>query len=60
MTSLVRPTDRKMIAGVCAGIADRFGWSTGLVRILFVVSLCIPGPQVLIYLGLWILMPSRR
>lgn len=61
MTSaLVRRTDRKMIAGVCSGIADRFGWSTGLVRILFVLSLLIPGPQVLLYIGLWILMPKSR
>ncbi|GAB2646990.1 hypothetical protein GCM10027271_00630 [Saccharopolyspora gloriosae] len=48
-----------MIAGVCAGIAHRFGWSVGLVRFLFVISCVLPGPQFLIYLALWILMPKR-
>ena len=29
MTDLVRPRNGRMIAGVCAGIARRFGWSPG-------------------------------
>ena len=56
---LVRPRDNRRIAGVCAGLARRFGWSPGLVRLLFVVSILLPGPQVLIYLILWALMPSE-
>lgn len=59
-TALVRPPHGKMIAGVCAGIANRFGWSTGLVRLAFVLSMFIPGPQILLYLGLWILMPKAQ
>lgn len=47
-----------MIAGVCSGIARRFGWSTGLVRLAFVISCVLPGPQVLIYIALWILIPK--
>lgn len=47
-----------MIAGVCAGLANRFGLSVGLVRLAFVLSLVLPGPQILLYLGLWILMPK--
>jgi phage shock protein PspC (stress-responsive transcriptional regulator) len=49
-----------MIAGVCAGIARRFGWSTTVVRVVTVVSLLLPGPQVLAYLVLWLLMPNDR
>lgn len=56
---LVRPRDNRMIAGVCAGLARRFGMSTGLVRLLFVLSVILPGTQVLIYLILWILMPNE-
>jgi phage shock protein C len=48
-----------MIAGVCAGLARRFGWSTGGVRLLFVLSCLLPGPQILLYLALWILVPSE-
>jgi phage shock protein PspC (stress-responsive transcriptional regulator) len=48
-----------MIGGVCAGIADRFGLSPFLVRLIFVVSCVLPGPQILIYLALWILIPNE-
>lgn len=56
---LVRPRDNRMIAGVCAGLARRFGVSAGLVRLLFVLSLLLPGTQVIIYLALWIIMPDE-
>ena len=55
---LVRPREGRWIAGVCAGVADRFGVSRNLVRALFVVSVILPGPQFVIYLALWILIPS--
>jgi len=48
-----------MIAGVCAGIADYFGWDRTLVRILTVASILIPGPQFLAYIVLWLLMPDE-
>jgi len=48
-----------MIAGVAAGIADRFGLSRTLVRVLFVASLALPGPQIVLYVALWILIPSE-
>jgi len=56
--ALVRPRSR-VIAGVCAGIAQRFGWSANTVRLVFVVSCLLPGPQFLVYLALWLLMPSE-
>jgi len=58
-TSLARPRRGKLIAGVCAGLARRFGVSPSLVRILFVISCVLPGPQVLLYAALWILMPAE-
>ena len=48
-----------MIAGVCAGLAERFGWPVGRVRLLFVVSCILPGPQFIGYLILWAIMPKR-
>lgn len=59
MAGLVRPRDR-VIAGVCAGLARRFGMSPTTVRILFAVSIVLPGPQVLVYLVLWLIMPDER
>lgn len=55
---LVRPRDRR-IAGVCAGLARRFGVSPTTMRVLFVLSLLLPGPQILVYVTLWVLMPSE-
>jgi phage shock protein C len=57
--SLTRPRRGKILAGVCAGIARRFGWSPWAVRIAFLVSCVLPGPQVLLYIALWILMPKE-
>jgi len=48
-----------MIAGVCSGIGRRFGISPNVVRLIFVASLLLPGPQILIYLAAWILMPEE-
>jgi phage shock protein C len=49
----------KMIAGVCAGIAEYFGWEITLFRVVFVVVsiLSVAFPGILVYLVLWIVMP---
>ena len=59
MDSLTRPRNDRMIAGVCSGIARRFGIDPTIVRIAFVASLLLPGPQILSYLAAWILMPEE-
>ncbi|GAA3464065.1 MULTISPECIES: PspC domain-containing protein [Saccharothrix] len=58
MTTLSRPQSQKMIAGVCAGLAARYGWKASTVRLLFVVSCLLPGPQFLVYIVLWAMMPK--
>jgi len=59
-TTLARDTSNQVIAGVCSGIARRMGWSPTLVRVAFVVSIILPGPQVFLYLLLWMLLPADR
>ncbi|MEU6132487.1 PspC domain-containing protein [Saccharopolyspora sp. NPDC047091] len=56
--NLSRPQHDKWIAGVCSGLAARFGLSKGLVRFLFILSCLLPGTQVIVYIVLWILMPK--
>lgn len=56
---LVRPRRGRIIAGVCLGIAQRFGISPFLVRLLTVLSLLLPGPQLILYIILWFVMPSE-
>ena len=50
------------IAGVCAGLAEYFGWDTALVRILYLVlsifSAAFPG--IIVYIILWIVMPEKN
>ncbi|MDQ1529985.1 MAG: hypothetical protein QOE37_90 [Microbacteriaceae bacterium] len=60
MTALVRPRRGRIIAGVCAGLAQRFNLSPTLVRAAFVLSVLLPGPQVIFYVILWILIPAER
>lgn len=51
----------KMVAGVCGGIAEYFGWSKGGVRLVYlllsVLSAAFPG--LFVYLVLWLLMPRK-
>jgi phage shock protein PspC (stress-responsive transcriptional regulator) len=56
---LVRSKQEKMIAGVCGGLAEYFGWAPWMVRFAYVlVSICsVAFPGILIYLLLWFLMP---
>lgn len=57
---LVRPREGRVIAGVCAGLARRFGLGPWLTRFLFVLILMVlPGSQLIVYPILWILMPSE-
>ncbi|OYO17979.1 PspC domain-containing protein [Enemella evansiae] len=58
MSSLARPRHNRVIAGVCAGLGRRFGISANTVRLIFVLSCLLPGPQFLIYLALWIILPN--
>ena len=56
---LVRPRRGRVLAGVCAGLARRLGLPPAVVRAAFLLSLLLPGPQVLAYLALWVLMPRE-
>jgi phage shock protein PspC (stress-responsive transcriptional regulator) len=58
-TRLLRPARGRLIAGVCIALARRFDLSPTLVRVLFVLSCILLAPQVLLYLGLWLIIPSK-
>ncbi|WRS30414.1 PspC domain-containing protein [Actinomycetaceae bacterium MB13-C1-2] len=55
---LVRDPNNKMIAGVCSGIAEYFGWDATWVRAAFGISLLFGGTGFFIYIVLWIVMPE--
>jgi phage shock protein PspC (stress-responsive transcriptional regulator) len=59
---LHRSTNDSIIAGVCGGIAEWLGWSSTMVRVLYVLFsiLSVAFPGILVYLILWFLMPKGR
>ena len=56
--TLKRSTD-KIVAGVCAGVADYFGLDKTLIRIIYLLLVLFGGVGVLVYIILWIIMPSQ-
>jgi phage shock protein C len=54
---LVRSSNNQKIAGVCAGVADYFEIDTSLVRALWVLATLVPGPNIIAYIILWIVLP---
>ncbi|MGD9483463.1 PspC domain-containing protein [Streptomyces sp. TRM70308] len=60
ISGISRPRQGRMIAGVCAGLARRFGISPTTMRIIFVASCILPGPQFLLYIALWVLLPQEE
>ncbi len=55
---LVRSRRDRKIAGVCGGLGDYFNLDPTIFRVLFVVFAFIPGPSVLVYLALWLILPK--
>jgi phage shock protein C len=55
---LYRSRSDRTIAGVCAGIADYFGWDPTLVRIGWIVLTFFGGSGILIYFVLWLVVPE--
>ena len=56
--ALVRPRHGKLIAGVCAALAARFGVPKFLVRVGFVIFGLV-GVGELVYIALWIMIPKE-
>jgi signal transduction histidine kinase/phage shock protein PspC (stress-responsive transcriptional regulator) len=54
---LARSSDR-VIAGVCAGLANHLGWPVQMVRIGMVVAALAGGAGVAFYAWLWIMVPT--
>ncbi|MDY6915738.1 MAG: PspC domain-containing protein [Candidatus Cloacimonadota bacterium] len=56
---IYRSWDNKMIAGVCAGIADYLKWDVSLVRIIFVILALSGGIGAILYIIFWFLFPMK-
>ncbi len=63
MTSgkLVRSKDR-ILGGVCGGLAKWLGWDVTLVRLAYILISILSAafPGTIVYIILWIIMPSEK
>ena len=58
---LYRDPSNGKIAGVCAGLADYFGWETWLVRILVVSGVLLGmGWFIVIYIAGWFILDKKN
>lgn len=54
-------SNNRMLAGVCAGLADYFGWDVTVVRIAYVLATIFTAfSGTIVYLILWIVMPEKK
>jgi len=58
---LNRPKENKMIAGVCAGLAEYLNLDISVVRLLFVAVTLVTAvfPMALFYIIAWIIIPEN-
>ena len=56
---LYRRREGRIVAGVCAGLADYFGIDANLTRLAFVVLSFFGGLGILLYLGAWVVIPEE-
>jgi phage shock protein PspC (stress-responsive transcriptional regulator) len=60
-TGIRRSTSNAMIGGVCAGIAEFFGWSVTGTRVAYVLLSILSAafPGIIVYLVLWLVLPRN-
>lgn len=62
MDKKLTKSNNKMVADVCAGIAEYFGWEVTIVRIVyaFLTIFSVGFPGLLLYIVMSIVMPNRE
>lgn len=57
---LYRNAQKGKVAGVCAGIADYFGWEAWLIRIILVSAVLLSGPFfIMAYIAAWFILDKK-
>jgi len=56
---LDRSSENYILGGVCGGIAEYFGTSPTLVRIITIILSILPGVGLISYIIAWIVIPRR-
>ena len=58
MGKLYRSNNR-MLAGVCAGVAEWAGFDVKLLRLIWLACILLGGFGLVLYIILWIIMPQK-
>lgn len=56
---LYRSESDRMIGGVCAGLGEYFDIDPTIVRLIWAIAVLMGGSGVLLYLILWIVVPTE-
>lgn len=59
MKKLYRSETDKMLGGVCGGLAEYLTADATLIRVLFIIATMAGASGVLIYIILWLVIPSE-
>jgi phage shock protein C len=61
MDKKLRRSKDQIVGGVCAGLANFFGWDFTLVRALYaLLTIFSAGTGLLVYIVLWVIMPLEQ
>jgi len=59
-TRLIRPRAGRMVAGVCQGLANNYGWDVTWVRVITaLLAVFGGGAGVVAYVIFWVVMPEE-
>jgi phage shock protein C len=56
---LLRPRDGAVLGGVCAAFARTLGIDVTLIRLAWVLTVCLAGTGLLAYVICWIVIPRE-
>ena len=56
-TKIYRSWDKRIIAGVCGGLSDRFNFDVSIIRLIFIILLISGGIGIPFYIILWLVFP---
>lgn len=57
---LYRSESDKVIGGVCGGLAETFGLDSTIIRLIFLIAFIFGGTGLLLYLILWVVIPTKK
>lgn len=58
--SIRRDKEKRVIAGVCSGISEKFNLELTLTRVLFFIAAFFSGAGIIVYLIFWAIIPERN